>query len=89
MLRQEFVARGFMYAPDAIFDEMRAGDGSVRPAYRDYLNWYEDQESRFLMGKHRDAEIAFRRTGITFNVYGEDEAEELSLIHISEPTRPY
>lgn len=76
MLRQEFVARGFMYAPDAIFDEMRAGDGAVRPAYRDYLNWYEDQESRFLMGKHRDAEIAFRRTGITFNVYGEDEAEE-------------
>jgi len=76
MLRQEFVARGFMYAPDATFDEMRAGDGAVRPAYRDYLNWYEDQESRFLMGKHRDAEIAFRRTGITFNVYGEDEAEE-------------
>ncbi|USA38640.1 circularly permuted type 2 ATP-grasp protein [Pelagerythrobacter marinus] len=65
-----------MYAPDATFDEMRAGDGAVRPAYRDYLNWYEDQESRFLMGKHRDAEIAFRRTGITFNVYGEDEAEE-------------
>lgn len=76
MLRQEFVARGFMYAADAIFDEMRADDGAVRPAYRDYLNWYEDQESRFLMGKHRDAEIAFRRTGITFNVYGEDEAEE-------------
>jgi len=76
MLRQEFVARGVMYAADAIFDEMRAGDGAVRPAYRDYLNWYEDQESRFLMGKHRDAEIAFRRTGITFNVYGEDEAEE-------------
>ncbi|MEC9068042.1 MAG: circularly permuted type 2 ATP-grasp protein [Pseudomonadota bacterium] len=65
-----------MYAADAIFDEMRADDGAVRPAYRDYLNWYEDQESRFLMGKHRDAEIAFRRTGITFNVYGEDEAEE-------------
>ncbi|WP_338447479.1 circularly permuted type 2 ATP-grasp protein [Pelagerythrobacter marensis] len=65
-----------MYEADATFDEMRAADGSVRPAYRDYRNWYDDQQSNFLMRKHRDAETAFRRTGITFNVYGENEAEE-------------
>ena len=65
-----------MYEADAKFDEMRAEDGSVRPAYRDYRNWYDDQKSNVLMRKHRDAETAFRRTGITFNVYGENEAEE-------------
>lgn len=65
-----------MYEADGKFDEMRAVDGSVRPAYRDYRHWYDQQESAFLSRKHREAEIAFRRTGITFNVYGEQEAEE-------------
>src|SRR5690606_36279054 len=49
---------------------------SIRSAYREYCGWYDRQESAFLTRKHRDAEAAFRRTGITFNVYGEDEAEE-------------
>ncbi len=65
-----------MYEAEAKFDEMRIGDGSIRPAYKDYFGWLDDQDSRVLARKHEDAEIAFRRTGITFNVYGEDEAEE-------------
>lgn len=65
-----------MYEADTKFDEMRIGDGSVRPAYKDYFGWFDDQDSRLLTRKHQDAEIAFRRTGITFNVYGENEAEE-------------
>ena len=58
------------------FDEMRNGDGGVRPAYRSYCDWFEQQDNDLLKRKHRDAEDQFRRTGITFNVYGEDEAEE-------------
>ncbi|NVD43567.1 circularly permuted type 2 ATP-grasp protein [Qipengyuania atrilutea] len=58
------------------FDEMQAGDGTVRKAYEDYNTWYQAQDARFLKRKHKDAEHSFRRTGITFNVYGEDEAEE-------------
>ena len=58
------------------FDEMRAGSGEVRPAYRDYGEWYDRQDTGWLRRKHFEAEGVFRRTGITFNVYGEDEAEE-------------
>lgn len=58
------------------FDEMREPDGTVRPAYADYCKWYDGQDQKLLRRKHSEAETNFRKTGITFNVYGEDEAEE-------------
>ncbi|SFP24281.1 circularly permuted type 2 ATP-grasp protein [Qipengyuania nanhaisediminis] len=58
------------------FNEMREPDGSVRDAYSSYCDWYDEQDARLLKRKHREAETNFRKTGITFNVYGEDEAEE-------------
>lgn len=62
-------------APDK-FDEMQKPDGSIRTAYDDYNSWYEEQATDLLRRKHLEAEGSFRRTGITFNVYGENEAEE-------------
>ena len=59
-----------------LFDEMTDSAGHTREAYSDYAQWFEQQEAAALTKKHQDAEQAFRRTGITFNVYGEDEAEE-------------
>ena len=50
------------------FDEMHTPDGSVREAYGGYQDWFAEQDGSFLKRKHRDAEDAFRRTGITFNV---------------------
>ena len=58
------------------FDEMLDGEGKTRPAYRGYKEWYERQDRSMLKRKHREAEQFFRKTGITFNVYGEDDAEE-------------
>lgn len=58
------------------FDEMYGPDGGVRPAYTGYCDWFDAQDSKWLKRKHRDAETSFRKTGITFNVYGENEAEE-------------
>jgi len=58
------------------FDEMRDEAGNVRPAYSAYDEWYDQQEPAFLKRKNSEADESFRRTGITFNVYGEDEAEE-------------
>lgn len=58
------------------FDEMHAPDGSVRDAYRDYHRWLSEQDADWLRRKGREAENFFRRTGITFNVYGDDAAEE-------------
>ena len=58
------------------FDEMLNEDGSPRAAYAAYHKWFAEQDSTHLKQKARDAEEFFRRTGITFAVYGEDEAEE-------------
>ena len=58
------------------FDERSDGVGAIRPAYRDYDAWFQAQDNGYLRRKHLEAEGQFRRTGITFNVYGEDEAEE-------------
>jgi len=66
-----------MTAPDfPKFDEMLAPDGSVRDAYRQYQEWLSQQDSAWMRRKNFEAESFFRRTGITFNVYGEDDAEE-------------
>ncbi|MXO85786.1 circularly permuted type 2 ATP-grasp protein [Altererythrobacter aurantiacus] len=65
-----------MDGPDEQFDEMHGPAGSVREAYTDYEQWYSQQDAHFLNRKHKDAEHSFRRTGITFNVYGEEAAEE-------------
>ncbi|KPL68195.1 hypothetical protein SZ64_08715 [Erythrobacter sp. SG61-1L] len=55
---------------------MRQADGSIRPAYRDYVSWLDEQDPALMRRKSREAEQFFRRTGITFNVYGDDDAEE-------------
>jgi uncharacterized circularly permuted ATP-grasp superfamily protein len=58
------------------FNEMFSTDGSVRPAYADYRKWYDEQAPSWLRNQNVRAEHVFRRTGITFNVYGDDAGEE-------------
>ena len=58
------------------FDEMTDAGGNVRAAYADYHGWLGEQDAASLRRKSAEADDSFRRTGITFNVYGEDEAEE-------------
>jgi len=65
-----------MSTPEPTFDEMREADGTIRPAYRNYCNWLEEQDPAEMRRKDREAESSFRRTGITFNVYGSEDAEE-------------
>jgi uncharacterized circularly permuted ATP-grasp superfamily protein len=60
----------------AFFDEMLNEDGTPRAAYAAYHQWFASQDSTHLRQKARDAEEFFRRTGITFAVYGDEEAEE-------------
>ena len=68
--------RGSMSAGGSNFDEMFERDGLTRPAYGEYSRWYNEQPGEFLKRKNREADDTFRRTGITFNVYGDNEAEE-------------
>ncbi|WP_165784433.1 circularly permuted type 2 ATP-grasp protein [Zhengella mangrovi] len=57
------------------FDEMRQ-DETTRWPYQDFDRWFSRQMPDDLQRKMSDAEQVFRRTGITFNVYGEAEAAE-------------
>jgi uncharacterized circularly permuted ATP-grasp superfamily protein len=58
------------------FDEMRGSDGAVRPAYSQLSAWLSDIPPDVLDYRRREAELVFRRIGITFAVYGEAEAQE-------------
>lgn len=57
------------------FDEMKDG-GKVREPYRQVATWLGEQEPTVLERKKQEAETIFRRSGITFAVYGDEEATE-------------
>jgi uncharacterized circularly permuted ATP-grasp superfamily protein len=58
------------------FDEMKGTDGQVRPAYSELAHWLRDVRPDVLDYRRQEAELLFRRIGITFAVYGEAEAQE-------------
>ena len=60
----------------AAFDEMKGHDGGVRPAYGELARWLAEVPPDVLDYRRREAELIFRRIGITFAVYGEAEAQE-------------
>src|SRR5437868_5803683 len=55
------------------FDEMRAADGTVREHYLGYDRWLAQQPSDAMRLRREEAELIFRRVGITFAVYGAKE----------------
>ena len=65
-----------MVEKNRFFDEMHGFDGEIQAPYADYKAWLSDADGNRLKRKAADAETFFRRTGITFNVYGEAEADE-------------
>jgi uncharacterized circularly permuted ATP-grasp superfamily protein len=58
------------------FDEMKGTNGAVRPAYGELSRWLEEVPPDVLDYRRREAELVFRRIGITFAVYGEADATE-------------
>src|SRR5258705_10222838 len=55
---------------------MRAGEGPRRPAYGELFRWLAEIPPDVLDYRRREAELIFRRIGITFAVYGEADAQE-------------
>ncbi|WP_144862505.1 circularly permuted type 2 ATP-grasp protein [Mesorhizobium sp. J18] len=55
---------------------MRLDESGLREPYRGYDRWFRQQDPLRLTEKMQDAERVFRKTGITFAVYGEEEASE-------------
>ncbi|MEQ9106846.1 MAG: circularly permuted type 2 ATP-grasp protein [Limnobacter sp.] len=58
------------------FDEMFGSDGEIRPHYQDFSRWLEMQAPEKLQNKRAEADLIFRRVGITFAVYGEESGTE-------------
>jgi uncharacterized circularly permuted ATP-grasp superfamily protein len=58
------------------FDEMQLANDVVRDIYARYADWLRDVPHQQLEAKRQEAELLFRRVGITFNVYGETAGAE-------------
>ena len=74
-----------MSSSGQFFDEMfgneavggsDASSPNARTPYQELNHWIQSEDLARLKKKSSEAEAFFRRTGITFNVYGEDEAAE-------------
>ncbi len=52
------------------FDEMDGGDGRTREHYQGYEQWLAGQAPDTMSVRRDEAEMIFRRVGITFAVYG-------------------
>jgi uncharacterized circularly permuted ATP-grasp superfamily protein len=61
-----------------LFDEMFSGMNvaDMRPHYQDYRDWLRDMPSEMLESKRAEADLIFRRIGITFSVYGDEGGTE-------------
>src|SRR6201989_3421973 len=58
------------------FDEMNEPGGDIRQAYQELSRWLQQTPPDALEYGGHEAELLFRRIGITFAVYGESEAQE-------------
>ncbi len=57
------------------FDEMNAEGGSARAHYAAYGDWLQRQPTASMQTRREEAEMIFRRVGITFAVYGEKDED--------------
>ena len=68
-------AEGGFYKTSS-YDEMIGADGSVSSAYVLYEKWLKTQPPEILEQRNKQADVLFRRMGITFAVYGEQTGVE-------------
>jgi uncharacterized circularly permuted ATP-grasp superfamily protein len=60
----------------AAFNEMFAESGAARPGYEFLDRWLRSTPAELLSHRRTEAELLFRRIGITFAVYGNADGEE-------------
>jgi uncharacterized circularly permuted ATP-grasp superfamily protein len=59
-----------------MFDEMYAAGSAVRDHYQSYGRWLAEQPDDVMRLRREEAEMIFRRVGITFAVYGDKDSGE-------------
>ena len=63
--------------PEGIYDEMLApGGDAVRRHYGAYGDWLASMSVETMTAKRAEADLIFRRIGITFSVYGDESGTE-------------
>ncbi|WP_413204645.1 circularly permuted type 2 ATP-grasp protein [Rhodospirillum sp. A1_3_36] len=62
--------------PSSPFDEMTRPDGGIRSPYSIYKKWVSKVSPELLSHKNTQADLFFRRIGITFAVYGDTQGGE-------------
>ena len=58
-----------------MFDEMNESAASVRQHYQGYQRWLARQPADTMQARRTEAEMIFRRVGITFAVYGDKDED--------------
>jgi uncharacterized circularly permuted ATP-grasp superfamily protein len=58
------------------FDEMALADGQIRAVYGKVARWLAETPAELLASRRAQAELLFRRIGITFAVHGDKDAAE-------------
>ena len=61
------------------YDEMFDEHGVARPHYAIFQQWLAEQSNALMALKRAEAELIFRRVGITFAVYGDDLGAERTI----------
>ncbi len=61
------------------YDEMFDASGAARPHYAIFQQWLSEQSDALMALKRAEADLIFRRVGITFAVYGDDLGTERTI----------
>ncbi len=61
------------------YDEMFDVHGAARPHYAIFQQWLSEQSDALMTLKRAEADLIFRRVGITFAVYGDDLGTERTI----------
>ncbi len=69
----------------SFWDEMTGGTGDVRSVYARIDQWLRETPPDILAARRSQAELLFRRIGITFAVYGSADASERLIPSTSFP----
>jgi uncharacterized circularly permuted ATP-grasp superfamily protein len=59
-----------------LYDEMLLQNGSTREHYAQYQAWLQQMNAESMAAKRAEADLIFRRIGITFSVYGDESGTE-------------
>jgi uncharacterized circularly permuted ATP-grasp superfamily protein len=64
---------------DTPFNEMHHDSGKSRSHYEIFDHWLKKQNDVEMSYKRAEAELIFRRIGITFAVYGDEKGTERTI----------